>query len=160
MLRTEARSGQIEGLAHVVSAACLSDCRTKAAAKQDALVKAVSTNVLKNLDLHPPSRSLFDTQSLSYAMASLHIWPSGTICELLWRSTSFCGSLVMPSPPSFDPSLGDTVVPRERSDPGASSSSGLVHLTLGPGALPLRTLTERKSPQLHTYPNPTTQVMR
>ena len=48
----------------------------------------------------------------------------------------------MPSLPLFDPSLGDTVVPRERSDPGASSSSGLVHLTPGRGAVPLRTLTE------------------
>ena len=34
------------------------------------------------------------------------------------------------------------MVPRERSDPGASSSSGLVHLTPGPGAVPLRSLAE------------------
>ena len=49
----------------------------------------------------------------------------------------------MPGPPSFDSTRGDTVVPRERSDtPGDSSSSGLVHLTPGPGAFPPRNLTE------------------
>ena len=52
----EACSGQIEDLAHVVSVDCLSDCLTKASAKADALVKAVSTGVLSNLDLHPPFR--------------------------------------------------------------------------------------------------------
>ena len=49
MLRKEARSGQIEDLAHVVSADCLSDCLTKASAKPDAPVKAVSTSVLRIL---------------------------------------------------------------------------------------------------------------
>ena len=78
MLRTEACYGQIEDLAHVVSAACLSDCHTKASAKPDALVKAVSTSVLNNLDLHPPIRSLVETQDVSYAMASHHSWSSGT----------------------------------------------------------------------------------
>ena len=48
----------------------------------------------------------------------------------------------MPGPPSFDSSQGDTVVPRERSDPGASSTAALVRLSPGPGAAPLRTLTE------------------
>ena len=36
MLRTEAFSGQIEDLAHVVSVDCLSDCLTKASATPDA----------------------------------------------------------------------------------------------------------------------------
>ena len=50
----------------------------------------------------------------------------------------------MPNPPTFDPSLGDTVVPRERryASPGTSSSSGLVRLTPGPGASLPRYLTE------------------
>ena len=46
MLRKEACSGQLQDLAHVVLADCLSDCRTKASAKADALVKAVSANAL------------------------------------------------------------------------------------------------------------------
>ena len=76
-------------------------------------------------------------------MGSQHIWPSSTFRELLRRSTSFFGSLVMPSPPSFDPTRGDTVVPRERSaTPGASSSSGPVRLTPGPGASLPTDLTE------------------
>ena len=49
----------------------------------------------------------------------------------------------MPNPPTFDPSLGDAVVPRERREtPGTSSSSGLVRLTPGPGASLPRDLTE------------------
>ena len=43
MLRKESCSGQIEDLAHVSSADCLSDCLTKYAAKSYALYKAVSS---------------------------------------------------------------------------------------------------------------------
>ena len=56
MLRKEACAAQIEDIAHVVSADCLSDCLTKASAKPDALAKGVSTSVLTNLDTHPPFR--------------------------------------------------------------------------------------------------------
>ena len=59
VLRKETCSGQTEDLAQLVSADCLSDGLTKASAKPDALVKAVATGVLKNIDLHPPFRSLF-----------------------------------------------------------------------------------------------------
>ena len=58
MLRKEACAGQIADLAHVVSDDRLSDSLTKASAKPDALVNAVSTGVLGNLDWHPPFRSL------------------------------------------------------------------------------------------------------
>ena len=58
MLREEDVSGQIEDVAHVVSVDCLSDCLTKASAKADALVRVVSTGVLKNLVTHPQLRSL------------------------------------------------------------------------------------------------------
>ena len=43
MLRKAAFSGQTEGLAHVASTDCLSDCLTKSSAKPDAFIKAVST---------------------------------------------------------------------------------------------------------------------
>ena len=49
----------------------------------------------------------------------------------------------MPSLPSFDPTLGDTVVPRERRGaPRANSSSDPAHLTPGPSVVSLRTLAE------------------
>ena len=59
MLRNESCSGQIEDLAHVASADCLSDCLAKSSAKPGALVRAVSTGVVSNIDMHPPCRSLF-----------------------------------------------------------------------------------------------------
>ena len=58
MLRKESVSGRIDDLAHVVSADCLSDCLTKHSAKPDALVKAISTGYLENVDSHPPFRTL------------------------------------------------------------------------------------------------------
>ena len=58
MLRKESCSGQIDDLAHVSSADCLSDCLTNSSAKSDALYKSVSTGILPNLDMHPPVRSL------------------------------------------------------------------------------------------------------
>ena len=58
MLRREACSGQIEDLAHAAPPDCVSDCLTKTSAKSDALVKALSTSVLSNLDTHPPFRLL------------------------------------------------------------------------------------------------------
>ena len=58
LLRKESCSGEIDDLAHVSSADCLSDCLTKSSAKSDALYKSVSTGILPNLDMHPPFRSL------------------------------------------------------------------------------------------------------
>ena len=59
MLRKESCSGQIENLAHVASADCLSECLAKSSAtKTDALYRAVSTSTLPNLDMHPTFRSL------------------------------------------------------------------------------------------------------
>ncbi len=58
ILRTQANSGSIDDLAHVVSQDCLSDSLTKHSAKPDALIKAVETGILKDVDLHPPFRSL------------------------------------------------------------------------------------------------------
>ena len=57
MLRREACSGSIEDLAHVRTEYCLADCFTKASAKPDALVKAVETGVLPQIDCHPLFRS-------------------------------------------------------------------------------------------------------
>ena len=52
----------------------------------------------------------------------------------------------MPGPPTFDSTRGDTVVPREQSaTPGATSSSGPVRLTPGPGASRPRDLAEEST---------------
>ena len=68
-LRTEACSGAIEDLAHVVSEDCLADCLTKNSAKPDALVKAVKTGILKNVDKHQPFRELMkDRHKAFYAL--------------------------------------------------------------------------------------------
>ena len=43
MLRKEACSGSIHGLAHIPTQNCLADCLTKASAKADNLITAVKT---------------------------------------------------------------------------------------------------------------------
>lgn len=59
-LRHEALTGNVEDLAHVVSADCLSDCLTKHLAKPDALIKCVFTSSLPNADKNPPFRKLME----------------------------------------------------------------------------------------------------
>ena len=66
MLRTEACSGNIHDLAHVVSADCLADPLTKNSAKPDALLKAIDTGVLPNVDKHPPFRELMKKHHKAY----------------------------------------------------------------------------------------------
>ena len=68
-LRTEACSGSIDDLAHVVSEDCLADCLTKASAKPQALIKAVDTGVLPNVDKHPPFRELMKHRHKAYCMS-------------------------------------------------------------------------------------------
>ncbi len=63
MLRKESVSGRIDDLAHCSSEDCLSDCLTKHSAKPDALVKAVETGFLRNLDIHPPFRTLLKNKA-------------------------------------------------------------------------------------------------
>ena len=65
-LRQESCSGRIDDLAHVVSADCLSDCLTKASAKPDALIRAVNTGSLPNVDKHPPFRELIQGKHKAY----------------------------------------------------------------------------------------------
>ena len=65
-LRTEACSGSIDDLAHVISVDCLADCLTKASAKADYLVRAVNTGYLPNVDKHPPFRKLMENRHKAY----------------------------------------------------------------------------------------------
>ena len=63
MLRKESVSGRIDDLAHCSSGDCLSDCLTKHSAKPDALIDAVESGILKNLDVHPPFRTLLKNKA-------------------------------------------------------------------------------------------------
>ena len=58
MLRKESVSGSIHDLAHVRTSDMLADCLTKHSANPDALIHAVDTGVLPNVDMHPPFRTL------------------------------------------------------------------------------------------------------
>ena len=71
-LRTEACSGSIQDLAHVISEDCMADCLTKTSAKPDALIKAVDTGILPNVDKHPPFRELM--QHKHKAFMQLAYW--------------------------------------------------------------------------------------
>ena len=73
MLRKESISGRIDDLAHVSSADCLSDCLTKHSAKPDAIIQAVESGYLKNIDKHPPFRTLLKHK------AFLGKWIAGNI---------------------------------------------------------------------------------
>jgi hypothetical protein len=56
MLRKEACSGSIDDLAHVKTEDCLADCLTKASANPTALVNAIMSGTLRNIDCHKPFR--------------------------------------------------------------------------------------------------------
>ena len=79
MLRREACSGSIEDLAHVRTEYCLADCFTKASAKPDALVKAVETGVLPQIDCHPLFRSSIPHKAyLAGAVREKDYWVEGS----------------------------------------------------------------------------------
>ena len=65
-LRTEAISGAIDDLAHVVSLDCLADPLTKNSAKPEFLIKAIATGLLPNVDRHPPFRELMAGRHKAY----------------------------------------------------------------------------------------------
>ena len=60
MLRKEACSGAIADLSHVRTKHCLSGCLTKKSANPKNLMDAVKSGWLKELDSHPPFRSMLE----------------------------------------------------------------------------------------------------
>ena len=84
MLRKESGSGNIEDLAHVKSEYCLSDALTKHSAKPDELIRAVETGLLRQVDTHPPFRSLLKHK------AYLCLWITKFVKEPL-KVVSFLG---------------------------------------------------------------------
>ena len=72
MLRKEACSGAIDDLAHVDTAKCLPDCLTKNTAKPDELLATVNTGVLRNVDMHPPFRTMLKHKAY-FAEWVLHV---------------------------------------------------------------------------------------
>ena len=73
-LRTEACSGSIDDLAHVVSLDCLADPLTKSSAKPEFLIKAIDTGKLPNVDKHPPFRELMASRHKAYGTCALAQW--------------------------------------------------------------------------------------
>ena len=60
MLRKEACSGSIADLSHIRTQWCLADCLTKKSANPQNLIDVVRQGVLKEIDAHPPFRSLLE----------------------------------------------------------------------------------------------------
>ena len=60
MLRKEACSGAIADLSHIRTQWCLADCLTKKSANPQALIDAVRQGMLKEVDAHPPFRTLVE----------------------------------------------------------------------------------------------------
>ncbi len=79
MLRKEACSGMMDDLAHVRTAVCLSDSLTKQRAKPDALVKALETGVLPQVDLQPPFRAGLQHRAYTASAASDHWRQEGDV---------------------------------------------------------------------------------
>ena len=59
-LRKEACSGSIADLSHIRTQWCLADCLTKKSANPQNLIDAVPSGILKEVDSHPPFRSLLE----------------------------------------------------------------------------------------------------
>ena len=57
MLRKEACSGETEDLGHTRTEHCLSVCLFKQGVKPDALIRAVETGILPEVDINPMFRS-------------------------------------------------------------------------------------------------------
>jgi len=60
MWRKEACSGSIAGLSHIRTQWCLAGCLTKKSANPQALIDAVRQGILKEVDAHPPFRTLVE----------------------------------------------------------------------------------------------------
>ena len=58
--RKEACSGSIADLLHIRTQWCLAECLTKKSANPPNLIDAVRQGFLKEVDAHPPSRSLLE----------------------------------------------------------------------------------------------------
>ena len=75
MLRKEACSGSNADLSHIRTQWCLADCLTKKSANPQALIDAVRQGVLKEVDAHPPFRTLVEHK------AYLRSWLPTTVCH-------------------------------------------------------------------------------
>ena len=60
MLRKEACPGSIAELSHIRTHWCFADCLTKKSANPQALIDAVRQGILKEVDAHPPLRTLVE----------------------------------------------------------------------------------------------------
>ena len=65
VLRKEACPVSIHDLAHIPTQNCLADCSTKASAKADNLITAVTTGRWLDVDMHPDFRTLMEHKAFS-----------------------------------------------------------------------------------------------
>ena len=93
MLRVESNSGAMDDLAHVSSEDCLADPLTKASAKDDALIRAVTTGVLPKVDSNPPFRELMANKHKAYM--SLASWAVGNL-EMPHQIVEMMGMYIEP----------------------------------------------------------------
>jgi len=85
-LRTEASSGAIDDLAHVVTGDMLADCLTKHSVKPANLIRTIQTGILPNVDKHPPFRELMKHRHKAYNIAEWCVYnlaAAGEICTFL-----------------------------------------------------------------------------
>ena len=113
MLRQESISGQIDDLGHVRTADMMADCLTKASVKPDALLQAVDTGVLPNVDASPPFRSLLKHKAYAVAFLARVIDPKKHVFSDI---TTFMGEPVhdlvhayCANPAEFTSLLGESV---------------------------------------------------
>ena len=83
MLRKGARSGNIHDFAHVRTELCLSDCLTKATTTPEALIKTVETGVLREIDIHPPFRTLLKHKDYAVPWLQEHLSNIYSVCSFL-----------------------------------------------------------------------------
>ena len=89
----ESNSGAMDDLAHVASEDCLADCLTKASAKDDALIRAVSSGVLPKVDKNPPFRELMANKHKAYM--TLASWSLSNL-EMPTHIVEFMGMYIEP----------------------------------------------------------------
>ena len=84
MLRKEACSGAIADLSHVRTEHCLSDCLTKRSANPRNLLNSVQTGWLKEIDSHPPFRSMIEHKAFLNAWLRKEYAVLGTVQHVMF----------------------------------------------------------------------------
>ena len=97
MLRKEACSGSISDLSHIRTQWCLAVCLTNKSANPQNLIDVVRSGILKEVDSHPPYRSLLEHK------AYLRSWLPTVYSHVAFRHDVFLlGDFLKDSSPFFE----------------------------------------------------------